>query len=371
MKNKGTEEVSLLIIDWYREHKRSLPWRDTCDPYKIWVSEIILQQTRVAQGLDYYLRFIGRFPTVAALAAAEDDEVMRLWQGLGYYSRARNLHKAARMVAAGGGCFPQSYAGVRALPGIGDYTAAAICSMAYGLPYAVVDGNVYRVLARCFGIGEPIDTAQGKKYFSALASELLPAGCPGLYNQAIMDFGALQCVPQSPDCGSCPLEAKCVACAERRVEEFPVKARRQRVPDVYLHYIYVRVGDAVCLRRRASELPGGKKKPGLFSPSIWQGLYELPLVVAEQPLAPEEFLGSEDFGRFFLSDAERQSASVSLLRREVLHRLSHRVLHLNFYSVQLPPDSLSFPGFLRVPHSELPAYPVPRPIAALWKELGL
>lgn len=370
MENKRIEDFSLLVLDWYRVHRRALPWRETSDPYKIWVSEIILQQTRVAQGLDYYLRFIDRFPTFFALAEAEADEVMRLWQGLGYYSRARNLHKAARILAEQGS-FPRTYEGVRALPGIGDYTAAAICSIAYGLPHAVVDGNVYRVLARCFGVEEPIDASAGKKYFARLAAELLPASCPGLYNQAIMDFGALQCVPQSPDCTGCPLQAKCVAWAEQRVGEFPVKMRQQRVSDVYLHYIYVRIGGDFCLHLRGGR-PSEQEEGagGLFSSSIWKGLYELPLVVTEHPVRAEEFLGSEAFRSFFVSDEERSAASVRVLRSNVLHRLSHRLLHLNFYAVVLPESAASFSQFMRIPFAERAHYPVPRPIAALWEELG-
>ena len=191
------ENFSRKLIDWYRENGRDLPWRRTKNPYLIWISEIILQQTRVAQGYDYYQRFVTRFPDVFALAAADEDEVMKYWQGLGYYSRARNLHAAARRMAEAGG-FPVTYAGVRALKGVGEYTAAAICSFAYDMPYAVVDGNVYRVLSRWLGIDTPIDSTEGKKLFVRIADELLDCECPGLYNQAIMDFGALQCTPVAP-----------------------------------------------------------------------------------------------------------------------------------------------------------------------------
>ena len=180
-----------LLIDWYEHNKRELPWRQTQDPYKIWISEVILQQTRVAQGYDYYCRFIERFPDFHALAQADEDEVMKYWQGLGYYSRARNLHEAARSIDSQE-YFPKTYAEVRALKGVGEYTAAAICSIAYDMPYAVVDGNVYRVLSRWMGVDTPIDTSEGKKIFAALADELLPKETPGLYNQAIMDFGALK-----------------------------------------------------------------------------------------------------------------------------------------------------------------------------------
>ena len=195
------------IIDWYKENKRDLPWRDTKDPYKIWISEIILQQTRVVQGYDYYCRFMEHFPDVETLAKASEDEVMKCWQGLGYYSRARNLHEAARTIAEKG-AFPVRYEEVRALKGVGDYTAAAICSFAYDMPYAVVDGNVYRVLSRWLGVEEPIDTGAGKKLYASLADEMMDKSRPALYNQAIMDFGALQCVPSSPSCLFCPAPGK-------------------------------------------------------------------------------------------------------------------------------------------------------------------
>ena len=213
-------EFAEKIVAWYAGNKRELPWRDTEDPYVIWISEIILQQTRVAQGYDYFQRFIRRFPDVRALAEADEDEVMRYWQGLGYYSRARNLHEAAKGM---NGVFPTAYEGVRALKGVGEYTAAAICSFAYGMPYAVVDGNVYRLLSRYFGIDTPIDSAEGKKLFAALAEEMLDKSRPAIYNQAVMDFGAMQCTPRSPGCLSCPLAEGCSAWREGRVEQLPVR----------------------------------------------------------------------------------------------------------------------------------------------------
>ena len=219
-----------ILLTWYESHQRDLPWRKISDSYRIWVSEIILQQTRVVQGYEYYLRFIEAFPTVNDLAAADEDEVLRLWQGLGYYSRARNMHAAAKQIVSLGG-FTTDYEGVRSLKGIGDYTAAAICSFAYGLPCAVLDGNVYRVLSRYFGIDTPIDGSKGKKEFTQLAQELLPVQHSADYNQAIMDFGALQCVPKSPDCQLCPLADSCVAYSESSVDTLPVKAHRTKVTE--------------------------------------------------------------------------------------------------------------------------------------------
>ena len=228
------KQFAHLLLKWYAAHKRILPWRDVNDPYKIWISEIILQQTRVAQGYDYFVRFINRFPDVKSLAAAKEDEVLKLWQGLGYYSRARNLHAAARSM---GGVFPRTYEGVRALKGVGDYTAAAICSFAYNMPYAVVDGNVYRVLARVFGIDTPIDSPSGKKEFSALAQELLDKKNSGDYNQAIMDFGATCCTPQSPQCGTCPMKRFCLAYKENLQDVLPVKSQKTKISARYFHYI--------------------------------------------------------------------------------------------------------------------------------------
>lgn len=239
-------EFAEILEAWYARNGRfDLPWRDIHDPYKIWISEIILQQTRVVQGMDYYLRFIEHFPDVFSLAAAPEDEVMKLWQGLGYYSRARNLHAAAKEIAALG-YFPNTYEGVRALKGIGDYTAAAICSFAFRLPYPVVDGNVYRVLSRIYGIDTPIDSKEGKKRFTVLAEELLDREKPDLYNSAIMDFGATQCTPQQPDCLFCPYAERCVARLECRVMELPVKEKKTEVKERYFVYVYIELKMCFC-----------------------------------------------------------------------------------------------------------------------------
>ena len=213
-------EFSLTLLNWFRENGRDLPWRQTKDAYAIWLSEIILQQTQVKQGWAYWERFTHRWPTVELLAAASEDEVLREWQGLGYYSRARNLHFAARQIVEMGG-FPTTLEGIKSLKGVGDYTAAAIGSIAFGLPAAVVDGNVYRVLSRHFGISTPINSTEGKKEFALLAQSLLPKDSSA-YNQAIMDFGAIQCTPSSPNCSSCPLIESCIAFREGRVNELPV-----------------------------------------------------------------------------------------------------------------------------------------------------
>jgi len=264
------ERFVSALMEWKDHNPRPLPWKGEKDPYLIWLSEIILQQTRVEQGLPYFVRFRERYPDVKALAAASDDEVYKLWEGLGYYSRARNMLETARLVAGEyGGKFPDTYEGLRALKGIGPYTAAAIASFVYDLPYAVVDGNVYRVLARVFGISTPSDTEEGKVFFREWAQRLLPAGSPGLYNQALMDFGALQCKPAAPPCGQCPMQAFCRARIEGKVAHLPVKAKRTARKDRYFHYLLLNYGGKVLLRKRTEK-------------DIWQNLYEFPLMEADR-----------------------------------------------------------------------------------------
>ena len=341
------ENFSRKLIDWYRENGRDLPWRRTKNPYLIWISEIILQQTRVAQGYVYYQRFVTRFPDVFALAAADEDEVMKYWQGLGYYSRARNLHAAARRMAEAGG-FPVTYTGVRALKGVGEYTAAAICSFAYDMPYAVVDGNVYRVLSRWLGIDTPIDSTEGKKLFVRIADELLNCECPGLYNQAIMDFGALQCTPVAPDCLFCPLSDSCVARLKGIASFLPVKQHKIKVTNRYFNYIYVRMGAHTLIHKRTED-------------DIWKNLFELPLVETEKDLSEEEFLACPQFHALF---AEGEVRMVRTLLRGVKHVLSHRVIYTNFYEVTLPDNSSSFSSYQRVAVEDLGRYAVPRLIHA-------
>ena len=232
---------NVTLLDWFRENGRDLPWRQTRDPYAIWLSEIILQQTQVKQGWEYWERFMHRWPKVEDLAAASEDDVLREWQGLGYYSRARNLHFAARQILSLGH-FPDTLEEIKKLKGVGDYTAAAIASIAFGLPAAVVDGNVYRVLARHYGIDTPINTTEGKKVFAALAQELLPSTEASAYNQAIMDFGAIQCTPQSPHCERCPLMESCEAFRTGRIAQLPVKLKNLKIHERHLTYIYTLPG---------------------------------------------------------------------------------------------------------------------------------
>ena len=323
-----------ILIKWYQDNKRDLPWRRTKNPYLIWISEIILQQTRVAQGYDYYQRFVKRFPDVFSLAAADEDEVMKYWQGLGYYSRARNLHAAARSMAGAGG-FPKTYKEVLALKGVGEYTAAAICSFAYGMPYAVVDGNVYRVLSRWLGIETPIDSAEGKRIFAEVAAELLDKAQPGIYNQAIMDFGALQCTPASPNCMFCPFVDTCVARQKGVVDTLPVKQHKTKTTNRYFNYIYVRAGAYTFINKRTGN-------------DIWKNLFELPLIETPTALSEEEFLALPEFRAFFASGEVPVVRSVC---REVKHVLSHRVIYANLYEVTLSENLTSFGDFQKVPFS--------------------
>lgn len=334
-----------VIVEWYKANKRDLPWRESSDPYLIWISEIILQQTRVAQGHDYFLRFVKRFPDVRMLAEAEEDEVMKYWQGLGYYSRARNLHAAAKSMK---GVFPKTYAEVRALKGVGEYTAAAVCSFAYDMPYAVVDGNVYRVLSRYFGIDTPIDSTEGKKLFAALADEMLDRKQPALYNQGIMDFGAIQCTPQSPVCLFCPLADGCSALSKGWVAKLPVKRHKTKTTNRYFNYMYIRAGAHTFIRKRTED-------------DIWKNLFELPLIETSTALSEETFLALPEFRSFL---AEGEEPVVRSVCREVKHVLSHRVIYANFYEVTLPEETASFAEFQKIKEEELEQYAVSRLVHA-------
>ena len=329
-------EFADKLIGWYEENKRDLPWRDTKDPYRIWISEIILQQTRVAQGYDYFVRFMKRFPDVFTLAEAEEDEVMKYWQGLGYYSRARNLHAAARSMAEAGG-FPVVYQDVLALKGVGEYTAAAICSFAYDMPYAVVDGNVYRVLSRWMGIDAPIDSTQGKKLFAQVAQELMDKKRPAIYNQAIMDFGALQCTPSSPNCLFCPLSDSCLALAQGKVDALPVKQHKTKVTNRFFNYIYVRTGGYTFIRKRTGN-------------DIWKNLYEPLLIETDTDLSEN----IEVFEQKLLDVLGKTPWHfLKPVKQGVKHVLSHRIIHANFYELVLPEDFGALEGYQRVAEEDL------------------
>lgn len=266
----NTEYFVHRLLEWYPQYKRDLPWRNTDNPYIIWLSEIILQQTRVAQGLPYFERYLKNYPTLQDLALASSEEVMRLWQGLGYYSRARNLHDCAKDLYYNyGGNFPENYAGLLKLKGVGSYTAAAIASFAFEEAVAVVDGNVFRVLSRYFGIATDIASAGGKKEFEQLANKLIPHDRPGEFNQAIMEFGALQCVPKNPVCESCPLNEGCFAFQKNMVNELPVKNKKLKIRERYFHYFHIVCGKYTVVKKR---------KEG----DIWQGLFDFPMRESEK-----------------------------------------------------------------------------------------
>lgn len=271
------------LVKWYENHQRNLPWRHTKDPYQIWLSEIILQQTRVDQGLPYFLKFVHAFPRVELLAGATEQEVLSLWQGLGYYSRGRNLHKTAQIITNEfNGIFPNSYEGLLKLKGIGPYTAAAIASFAFGLPHAVVDGNVFRVLSRYFGIDLAINATAGKKTFEKIAAEVLNTKQPALHNQAIMEFGALQCKPVSPKCNECPLQFSCVAFSENKVQLLPIKEKKVKVRQRFFVYqIDIDQQNRIAFERRASG-------------DIWEGLFQFPLIEFPTSDEQQDFLAKFD-----------------------------------------------------------------------------
>lgn len=316
------------LLDWFALNGRDLPWRHTKDPYAIWLSEVILQQTRIQQGMDYWLRFMQRWPKVEDLANATEDEVLKEWQGLGYYSRARNLHTAAQQVVTNG-TFPTTIEGIKQLKGVGDYTAAAIGSIAFGLPAAVVDGNVYRVLSRHFGIDTPINTTQGKHLFTELAQSLLSIDKPAEFNQAMMDFGAIQCTPTSPKCVLCPLQETCEALRTGRINELPVKEKKLTIQTVRLTYVYIRCKGKTAIRRR----PAG---------GIWQGLWE--------PVT------------------EKMEGAV-LLAKDVKHILTHRILLADFYLLETDTQPTLSDEYIWVNENDLDQYAVPRLIEILLEQL--
>jgi A/G-specific adenine glycosylase len=336
---------------WYKTNRRDLPWRHTKDPYKIWLSEIIMQQTQVAQGLSYYLKFTRNYPTIKHLAGAPIDTVMKDWQGLGYYSRARNLHETAKQVVKQyKGVFPSEYKKILDLKGVGDYTAAAIASFAFDLPHAVVDGNVYRVLSRVFGIQTPIDSGQGKKEFQLLADSLLPRKEAGDYNQAIMEFGAVQCRPVNPDCMNCIFLDKCAAFVSKKVDQLPVKAQKTKVRNRYFNYIVCNYKDSVYLAKRDKK-------------DIWQGLYEFGLIETSKKTSAGNITSDSGFKKMF----PVKGMVLGNVSKEYKHILSHQHLYARFYSVQLK-EPFRSKHFVKVKTKDLQRYAFPRLIEKYLKE---
>lgn len=336
--------ISNRLQEWYHAHKRELPWRGSTNPYEIWVSEVILQQTRVEQGWAYFIRFMERFPDVASLAAADEREVLKLWQGLGYYSRARNMHQAANQVMEHfNGEFPKTYHDLLKLRGVGDYTASAVASIAGNLPHATVDGNVYRVLSRAFEIETPIDTAAGKKEFATLANQLLDIHNPSDHNQAMMELGALICTPKLAKCHECPLQLFCAAFKNKTVYDFPKKKNKIIQQKRYLNYFHIIHHNAVYIQKRTRA-------------DIWKNLYEFPLIETNDAVDPGELMDHPKFKKMF------SFAETIVLKhvKQVKHILTHQLLFVNFYTIDLPRETAFNIGdnYLKIKMNEFDNYPV-------------
>ena len=335
-------DFNLLIIKWYRQNKRNLPWRLTKDPYMIWLSEIILQQTKVDQGLNYYLKFRANYPTIQNLAKADEQQVLSDWQGLGYYSRARNLHATAKeIVSKYAGTFPSTYETILTLKGIGYYTAAAISSFAFDLPHAVVDGNVYRVLSRLFDIDLPIDSSEGIKEFKILSDELLNKDHPAEHNQAIMEFGALQCTPANPSCDTCPFVLKCLARKNGTIQQRPVKKGKTKVRNRYLHFLHIETEGQIVITQRTEK-------------DIWQNMYQFPLI--EKNSVEELSVIQEEIEHTY-------NIKVTDVISNIKHILSHQHLYTTFWKTKTLPEKLrSNKAYLIIPKETLISYPIPRVI---------
>ena len=339
-------QMQSILLEWYEKNKRDLPWRNAPTPYQVWISEIILQQTRVSQGYDYYMRFTEQWPTIADLAQATEEEVLKMWQGLGYYSRARNLHKCAKQVVEQyNGQFPSDINALKKLQGIGNYTAAAIASIAFNEPYAVVDGNVYRVLSRWFDIDIPININEGQQIFAQLADTMLNRELPGIHNQAMMEFGALYCVPKNPDCQNCPMQAHCLAFAHGTVAERPVKLDKVKVTTRYFNYLVIKVDDGIYLHKRSDK-------------DIWKNLYDFPLIESKEPFSVEQIVNSEEFNKIMGSN-DFTLAKVSPI---YTHKLTHRTIIAQFIEIKLSKElgEIETKNIFLAREKDVARYPIPR-----------
>ncbi len=349
------KEFGKKVISWYKKNKRDLPWRGIEDPYKIWLSEVILQQTRVDQGMAYYYKFSETYQTVHALASASEDEILKLWQGLGYYSRARNLHAAAKdVVVRFKGKFPNNYDDLKSLKGVGEYTAAAIASFAFKLPHAVVDGNVFRLVSRYSGIKTPIDSGQGKKEFTELANRLLGNHPPDIFNQAIMEFGSKQCKPVSPDCSTCPLQVSCFAFENKMVASLPVKSKKTKIRKRFFHYLVIREKDNFFIRQR-------KEK------DIWTGLHDFPLIETDIAISENKVMATKEWKSHF----ESKKSEVLKVSNEFKHILSHQHIHATFYEVraELKLFKEEKQNWKKVNSTSVKEYAVPRLIEEYLKQM--
>lgn len=343
----GDEQFVHSLFLWYEEHKRDLPWRQTRDPYKIWVSEIILQQTRIEQGMDYYLRFIAQWPTVEALASANEDALMKAWEGLGYYNRARNMHETAKYVNSTlGGQFPKTYEGLLALKGIGPYTAAAIASFAFGLPHPVVDGNVYRVMSRIKNLDVDIAKPNTRQIFVSLLEKMISGNDPALFNNALMEFGALQCTPRNPDCSKCFYSLHCLAYKEDTVQQRPVKTKKLKRKTRYLHFFLQENAGRQWVKKRTED-------------DIWAGLYAFPST--ETPKKPKNLLE-------ILPNAAIREKHIQIFSTQK-HLLTHQVLHIHYWFARLDSDQMKKDGFKEMSHKELEQLSFPRPLRGIFKKM--
>ena len=349
-------DTATILIRWYKKHKRDLPWRRTTDPYLIWLSEIILQQTRVDQGTAYYHKFSKKYPTVKKLAKAPEDEILKLWQGLGYYSRARNMHAAAKVILNNyGGIFPQAYEEIRNLKGVGDYTAAAISSFAFNKKYPVVDGNVYRFLSRYFGIRTPIQSSTAKKEFTEIARTLMADNNPHDFNQAIMEFGALQCKPISAKCLECPLNSSCHAFEKDAVHELPVKGKKVKTRDRYFYYLVIYDKNSIYLQKRTNK-------------DVWQNLFEFPLIETKIRFTESKLPGTKEWKNYFKTDG----TIIHSFSEERKHLLSHQRLHARFIKLTILDKNFQKPDqWERVQKIKVKNYAVPKLIDKYLEEQNL
>ena len=339
-------EIQLLLIKWYKENLRALPWRENKNPYSIWLSEIILQQTQVVQGQPYYERFIEKYPTVNDLAKAKEDEVLKLWQGLGYYSRARNLHFAAKQIINDfDGIFPNNYTDLLKLKGVGEYTAAAVASIAYNEVVPSVDGNVLRVISRLFDIDIPVDSSEGKKIIKDLMYEIIDQKNPGDFNQAVMELGAKICKPKNPDCINCPLQEKCLSLENKTYLNRPIKSKKTKINNIYIDYILFINRNKIVIQQRDSR-------------SIWKNLFEFPNVTSESNFKDLTHLNS-------LLKQYSKTIKPLLLQKEIVHKLTHRNLHIRFFRCEIPDINSS--QFISLEEALKKA--VPKPIEDFLKEI--
>lgn len=349
-------DLHTRLTRWFGEYARSLPWRDTRDPYAIWLSEVILQQTQVVQGIAYYHRFLEAYPTIEALANASEDEVLRLWQGLGYYSRARNLLKTAQIVTQEfSGVFPDQLEDIKRLPGVGPYTQAAILSFAYDKPYAAVDGNVYRVLSRLYAEDTFIDSPEGQRHFRALAQSLLNVDAPGVHNQSMIELGALVCTPRNPDCQHCPISTHCLAHLEGNPTLYPKKKGKIKTKNRYFNFFLIRLPEEKLLIERRA---GG---------DIWQGLYQFPLIETEQNIFLPELIVSDNY-LSLMGDLELPTiVDTPIAIRE--HRLTHQLLHTKLYEIRA--NAYHGTRYLTITQSELDTYGLPALLVKMLNGLTL